>query len=130
MSDYKIRLENFSNAMDRLNEALALPDESSFKVDVCVKRFEFTYETCKKTLESALQYLEIFTKNPREVIRESEKQGFISGLEIWNDMRDDRNDSSHEYNERKVAQIAKNAPRYLKEFEYVLNQLRLLDSTK
>lgn len=128
MSDYKIRLENLCNAMERLSEAIALPDDNNFKVDVCVKRFEFTYETCKKTLEAALQQLEIFTKNPREVIRESEKQGLISGIEIWNNMRDDRNDTSHEYNELKVAQIAKNVPQYFQEFEYVLNKIRNLDS--
>lgn len=48
MSDYKIKVQNFSNALIKLKEALAVPSENPLKIDGCIKRFEFTYETAKK----------------------------------------------------------------------------------
>lgn len=123
MSEHSMKLYNFANAIARLEEALALPDDNKFKIDVCVKRFEFTYETCKKALEYALSERDIFVNNPREVIKQSERQGLITGIAIWDKMRDDRNDSSHEYNAKKTAQIAGNIPEYAKEFKFVLDKI-------
>lgn len=118
------KIKNFKQALARLTEALNEPSSNPLKVDGCVKRFEFTYETCKKTLEAVLMDLGFFIAgNPREAIKEAGLQGFISNLELWDKMREDRNDTTHEYNTGKAAEIYSRIPTYAKEFEFVLEKL-------
>jgi nucleotidyltransferase substrate binding protein (TIGR01987 family) len=129
MKHYKIKIKNFMEAYLRLEEALAEPDSNKLKVDSCVKRFEFTYEMCKKTLEAVLLDLGVaVTGNPRAVIKESILQGFLSSLELWDKMREDRNDTTHEYNNKKAHEIYSRIPAYSKEFELVLRKLGNLNA--
>ncbi len=116
---------NLENALTRLNEAMQAPDSYNLKTDACVKRFEFTYEICKKTLETALAEFDIhINNNPKEVIKLSGVKGLLSDTEIWESMREDHNDSSHEYDQEKASEIYKRIPLYIKEFEYVIKKLR------
>jgi nucleotidyltransferase substrate binding protein (TIGR01987 family) len=124
MKHSRTKINNFREAVLRLNEALAEPDSNKLKVDGCVQRFEFTYETCKKILESALLDLGFsIENNPRETIKEAGLQGFITSLELWDKMREDRNDTSHEYNNKKAAEIYSRIPAYAAEFKLVLEKL-------
>ncbi len=124
MKDSKAKIQNFREAFLRLSEALAEPDSNSLKVDGCIQRFEFTYEMCKKTLETVLLDLGFgVAENPREVIKEAGLQGFISSMEIWDEMREDRNDTSHEYNEEQAKEIYSRIPSYAAEFKLVLEKL-------
>lgn len=124
MKDSQTKIKNFKEALLRLKEALQEPDSNPLKIDGSVQRFEFTYEMCKKTLEAVLLDLGFGVANsPREAIKEAGLQGFVSSLELWDKMRDDRNDTSHEYNKKKAAEICSRIPLYAKEFESVLEKL-------
>lgn len=122
-----MKIENFEKALIKFNDAMQSPDSNEFKVDVCIKRFEFTYEVCKKTLVFALNRLDITTSNPRETIKEAGLQGFITDIELWDRMREDRNNTSHEYDENKALEIYQHLPEYEKEFEFVLTKLKKSD---
>ncbi len=124
-SKLEMKVQNLGNALARLNEAMQAPDSYNLKTDACIKRFEFTYEVCKKTLEIALEEFDIhISNNPKEVIRVSGVKGLLSDTEIWESMREDRNDSSNEYDQEKASEIYKRIPLYIKEFEYVIKKLR------
>ncbi len=118
-----MKTHNFEKALTRLQEALDSPDSNEFKLDVCIKRFEFTYEICKKALEANLREINVVANNPKEAIKKSGQYGIIRGLEVWDKMRGDRNDTSHEYDEEKALKIYKNIPEYAKEFKFVLDKL-------
>lgn len=119
-----MKINNLEKAVSKLQEALSLSDDIPVKVDACIKRFEFTYEVCKKTLRFAVQELGFSVSNPREVLRYAGQQGFLHNISLWDKMREDRNDSSHEYDEEKALEIYRNIPEYAKEFEFVLNSIK------
>lgn len=128
MKEHEIKIQNFSNALLRLQEAIAEPRSNNLKIDGCIKRFEFTYEACKKALEAVLAELGIIEKdNTRELIRKAGGQGFISGMELWDDIRKDRNDTTHEYDDIKAAEIYSRIPSYAAEFKFVLEKLKKLN---
>lgn len=124
MKKLELKIDNFTKALLRLNEALEVMEENKFKPDVCIQRFEFTYEMCWKTLQSALREKGIMATSPREVIEKANKESLIENMEIWIDMKNSRNDSSHEYNEETAKEIYSRIPQYAKEFEFVLERLK------
>lgn len=124
MQKLDIKIKNFAKALSRLNEALQEMEENRFKPDVCIQRFEFTYEMCWKMLQAALRERGVIAPSPREVFEKATKESFIGDSQIWVDMRNDRNDSSNEYNEEKAKEIYKNIPAYAQEFEKVLERVR------
>ncbi len=65
-----------------------------------IKRFEFTMELAWKTIQDILNsrgYLDI--KGPKPVIKQAFRDEIISDGQEWINMLDDRNKSSHLYNE-------------------------------
>lgn len=123
MKHLEIKISNFSKALNRLKMALAR-EEDDVKIDVCIKRFEFTYELCWKAMQSALRELGVIATNPRDVFDKANKQEMVDNVELWLQMKDDRNDTAHEYDEKKAAEIYSRISAYAKEFGLVLERLR------
>ena len=104
-------LYNFSNALDRFVSVIEREiefKESGFEdvyLDLVVKRFEFTYEMSWKALKRYLSYLGIEAKNPRMVFKEAYAQEIISDEDGWLDMIEQRNLSSHIYDESEIKEI-------------------------
>ena len=104
-------LYNFSQALDRFIKVV--DTEKKFKedgfedvyLDLVVKRFEFTYEMSWKALKRYLSFLGIEVTNPRNVFKEAYAQSIISGETIWLDMIEQRNLSSHIYDELEISEI-------------------------
>ena len=99
------RLVNLARALDRLDEALAVPPDAPLAVDGTVQRFEFTFELAWKTAKAALQDEGVATRTPREALREAMRAGWLDDEEAWLSMFDDRNLSSHVYSEEVAAEI-------------------------
>jgi len=97
------KLNDFGKALLRLNEAI---DESknnsasSTLKDGVIQRFEFCYEICWKLMKYYLENEGIQeAKSPKSTFRESFKIGIIEDGEAWIDMLNDRNLTSHVYDE-------------------------------
>jgi nucleotidyltransferase substrate binding protein (TIGR01987 family) len=96
----------FNRALDRLKEALAEP-ESPFLRDSVVKRFEITFEMAWKTM-----YRFLLLKGERmapkawDVLPVALESLLIADARLWDQMREYRNDTSHEYDENKAVEIA------------------------
>ena len=97
------KLSDFGRALLRLNEAI---DESknnqlsSTLKDGVIQRFEFCYEICWKLIKYYLENEGIQeAKSPKSTFREAFKIGIIQDGEKWIDMLNDRNLSSHVYDE-------------------------------
>lgn len=93
-------------------------------LDVAAKRFEFTYEMAWKALKRVLDYLGIDARAPRPVFKEAYAQGLLGDEQVWLDMIEMRNLSSHVYDEHEISRILLELERYLAAFDSLLNSLR------
>lgn len=101
-----LKIQNFENAVNRLKEAIDKVEDDLDK-DGAIQRFEFTVELLWKTLKVILEFHGIDCNSPRNCIKEAFKNNLISDDEIILDMLEDRNKSSHIYNEQMSNEIYK-----------------------
>lgn len=100
------RLEHFERALQRLKEVIEEdPKKTSAIIDGTIQRFEFTYELAWKLAKELLNYNGIEANSPRAVIKESFAQNLINDGEEWIRMLEDRNKTSHIYDEQQALKI-------------------------
>lgn len=104
-SDLLMAIERLKKAHKRLKEAVEVATDDLDK-DGVLQRFEFTVELLWKTTKILLEYNKIDASGgPRHCIKEAFRYGYILDDEIILDMLDDRNKSSHIYDDRTSAEI-------------------------
>lgn len=119
----------FERALERFRTVVTERDRwmadghGDIVLDVAVKRFEFTYEMAWKALKRFLDYLGIDVRAPRPVFKEAFAQGLLSEEQVWLDMIEMRNLSSHIYDEQEVSKILTDLDRYLAAFEALQDRL-------
>jgi len=90
-------LNNLERAMIKLEDALTIPKDRELVVEGTIQRFEFVIELMWKTLKRALEYEGVYTKTPRESLKEAFKIGWLHDEDAWLNMLDQRNTTSHVY---------------------------------
>lgn len=104
-------LYNFSNALSKYKSAVDRYEEfknegfEDVYLDLIVKRFEFTYEMSWKALKRYLEFLGFEIKSPRMAFQEAFSQQIIDNEAVWLDMIEQRNLSSHVYDEIQISEI-------------------------
>lgn len=93
-------------------------------LDVAAKRFEFTYEMAWKALKRVLDYLGIDALSPRAVFKEAFAQNLLGEEQVWLDMIELRNLSSHVYDENEIARLLDDLDRFVAAFDALLVRLR------
>ena len=119
MKRYEQRLEDFINALKRLNEAVK-EEPTDIVIDGTIQRYEFTFELSWKLLKDYLEYNGMSENigSPREIIKQAYQSNIIDNGEIWIQMMLDRNSLSHIYYENKSREIYNNIKNiYISEFE-------------
>ena len=106
MGRFEERRKEFSNAVQRLKEALD-EKESDIIIDGVLHRFEFTFELAWKTMKDYLEYIGVIEKtgSPREIIKSAFEYGMIEDGEAWIKMMLARNSLSHLYDEAKSREV-------------------------
>jgi len=117
-SDVLLKIQNFEKALERLKEAVQRAKDDLDK-DGVIQRFEFTVELLWKTLKAILEYQGIECYAPRNCIKEAFKSNIVDDDEIILDMLEDRNKSSHIYNEEMSDEIFERIKNVY--FEYLEN---------
>lgn len=87
-------------------------------IDATIQRFEFSIELFWKTLKRQLAYEGIETTTPRETMKHAYKSGWLHEEAPWIDMLNDRNRSSHIYNEEMAIEIYDHIRSYQKELAH------------
>ena len=126
MSDYRVKLTNFHNAMSRLKEGVQKWDEADdLARDGLIQRFEFTFELAWKTLKTFFEEEGLIGLNsPKTVLREAYAAGLLKSEELWLAMLQDRNSTAHIYSEQVAVQICRRIQeRYLDAFAELIEQL-------
>jgi len=124
---------DFEKAARKLREALAEdPRQAAGTVlDGTVQRFEFTFELAWKLAKHVLAYQGVEADNPRDVIKGGFQQNFFKDGNAWIAMLEDRNKTSHVYDEEEVRRIYDNIKKkyyplleeFGKEMERIINKL-------
>ena len=103
---WKERFESFCKALSQLETGLQQKEFSVLEKDGVIKRFEFTFELAWKTLQDVLTdrgYPDI--KGPKPVIKQAFSDEIITDGQAWIDMLNDRNKSTHLYDETSARAI-------------------------
>ena len=105
---FGIKLENFQKALARLREGIGETEQSESLTlrDGCIQRFEFTAELAWKAareylLQQGLQDI----NSPKPVMREAFHNGLVSDEQGWLQLLQDRNLTSHLYDEQEADEI-------------------------
>ena len=113
MSEQDIRWQqrfNYTKALAQLREAVALARQrslSKLEQQGLIQGFEFTHELAWKTLKDFLEHRGVQDLyGSKDATRQAFKVGLIEEGQIWMDMIQSRNLTSHTYNEETAAQIA------------------------
>lgn len=116
-------LYNFNNALEKFNAVIEMENEikaqgfEDMYLDLIVKRFEFTFEMGWKALKRLLEFLGFEAKSPRMVFQEGYAQGLIKDEAVWLDMIEQRNLTSHVYDEYQIKEILNKTEDYQKAFK-------------
>lgn len=97
-------VSRYSDAVKRLKEAIEMA-ENPLSIDGTIQRFEFTFEQAWKTVQKFLRFEGVDCNSPRNCIKEAFSIGLVSDGELWLDMLDDRNMTSHIYDETETKNI-------------------------
>lgn len=108
MDRFISKLENFQQAMARLQESIAEAENSASLTmrDGVIQRFEFTAELAWKTVKAYLQSEAIGEINgPKSVMKEAFANHLIQDEAGWIQLLNDRNVTSHLYDEAVAEEI-------------------------
>jgi len=97
-------LKKINNAFAKLKEGVA-EAKSELQRDGVIQRFEFTFEAFWKAIRVILRDKGIETKTPKESLQEAFRIGWIDNEEIFLDMLEDRNKTSHIYDKDTATEI-------------------------
>jgi len=132
-ADKKLRFEdglhNFQKAVERFGEVVDRREEfyregfGDIYLDLVVKRFEFTFEMSWKAIKRYLDFIGLSCNNPRSCFQEAYAQKLITEERIWLDMIEQRNLSSHIYDENEIKGILLKIGEYKIAFEQLLKEL-------
>lgn len=110
MSNFEHRLENFKKSVERLEEALAeyTITKSTTVRDGAIHRFKLCTELAWKTTREYLAeqgFVEL--NSPKTVMREAYSYKIIDDQDTWIQILNDRNLTSHFYDEKTADEIFK-----------------------
>ncbi len=103
------RLENYKQAVANINEIYDCIQKNGLGkiyIMALIQAFEIVFEQAWKTVKDYLEYQGIKTDTPREAIKTAFLRNLISNGELWIEMMESRNKTSHTYNENYAKMIA------------------------
>lgn len=105
---WKQRFQNFDKVYKRLIHAIAVvKDEPKNEVLAAglIQTYEFTFELAWKTLKDYLEMEGFTVPSPRATIRQAFQSGYIGHAETWMQALNDRNLTTHTYDEQIAAKV-------------------------
>jgi len=121
---YKINRKKLINAFLSLEKAVK-EDINEYVQDSVIQRFEFTFELFRKTLKFYL-LLHWFEENtPRSIMKKSFEINFLDEIEIYIDMIDIRNLTSHTYDSNLAIDVYNFIVKNYKKIGKVINKLKI-----
>jgi nucleotidyltransferase substrate binding protein (TIGR01987 family) len=121
----KIKFEKFEKALISLEAIYLKPmQDDRSNVDATIQRFEFTFELAWKFLKDYFFEQGIELNYPKEVLQQAFKVDLISDERVWLKMLNDRNMTSHTYNQQLADEIYCSIKLYVPDLRDLLNKVR------
>lgn len=125
------RANSFGKAYARLKSAVELAEQrdlSDLEAQGLIQGFEYTHEVAWKTMKNFLESQGVLNLyGSRDTTREAFRNGLIENGEVWMDMVEKRNLTSHTYDEETAAEVVLTIRTdYFTEFEKLLLRLQQL----
>ena len=115
---------NFEKALKNLKRSLATPVLEPRDSSGIIKDFEMTYELSWKVLKKFLLKAGHETLGAKDVFSRAYQLGYLKNEKGWLEMIEDRNQTSHVYDEKQAGVIVKKvASTYLALFEALFEEL-------
>jgi len=105
------RVQLLLRALDRLETALARP-EDDITLDACIQRFEFMLRAAWKAIQRQARVEGLDCASPRECLRVAFGLGLVEDDAQWMSMVEDRNRTSHTYDEAIARAVYRALPGY------------------
>lgn len=124
MKDLSTKKDNANKAISALKKALARDWQNDEELrDAVIQRFEFSLETTWKLFKAHYENEGIKLDTPKAVFRQLHASNLINyeETEFALKMVDDRNLSSHTYNEALAIEIANKIPEYYQFLSRIYN---------
>lgn len=126
---WKQRFENYKLANQNLHETcekIKIEGLNKIYTMAVIQAYEMSFELAWKTIKNYLEYNGTNVENPRSAIKEAFAQKLINDGQLWIEMMEARNKTSHTYKEEFAKQIAENILNsYIKQFDDLQNILEL-----
>lgn len=120
----RAEFRQFWQALSRFEEGLALPVDPVVR-DACIQRFEFTFETAWKAIQADASAEGLECTSPRDCFRTAFRMGILDLQETsWLKMVEDRNRTSHTYDEETAEEIYRSLRGYAQLFGALLGKHR------
>ncbi|MBI2604685.1 MAG: nucleotidyltransferase substrate binding protein [Deltaproteobacteria bacterium] len=116
-------LENFKKAIEALKEALSLPIQTARDRAGVIQSFEFTYEMSWKALKRYLEHAGHEAQTARDAFRKAYSLGFIEDEQAWLGMIEDRNLTSHTYDQEIADEVIARVRGYVPCYEKLLKNI-------
>lgn len=103
---FEVARTQYNRALDRLNEVVAL-DENDIIRDSLIQRFEFTYELAWKSMFYWMRDQgEQVPEMQKPIIQAAFRCELIVSPDVWESMKEQRDETSHTYNEAKAVSVS------------------------
>ena len=116
--------DSLKASLERLDEALAVPEDRPLAVDGTIQRFEFTFELFWKAVRRLLAEQGVEANSPRAVLQQAYRLGWLDDEGRWLKLLEDRNLTSHTYQEALALEIYRRIPVHHAAMRDVVQKLR------
>ena len=111
-------------SLQRLGEALAVPEDRPLAVDGTIQRFEFTFELFWKVVRRLLARQGVEANSPKAVLQQAYRLGWLDDEQRWLKLLEDRNLTSHTYREALALEIYRRIPAHYVAMSEAVRKLR------
>ena len=116
------RISVLGQALTRLDEALDRPEDPIVR-DACIQRFEFTFEMAWKAVQAQAMAEGLECVSPRDCFRTAFRLGLVENDTRWMAMVEDRNRTTHTYDEKAAREIYQALRDYARMMRRLLERL-------
>ena len=123
--EFENKFKNLESALNSLKEAIVLDKKNekeeikSMFRDSCIQRFEYSYELSWKFMKYILEKhdIEIETRSPKQSLKTAFKNWYIDNLDLWFNLAEYRNKTSHEYEQNIADKLYLHIPQFFVEMQ-------------
>lgn len=120
---------SFKKSVQRFKEILQ-KEKTVENRDSAIQRFEFTIELAWKCMQKFLKSEQIICRSPNECLKEVFKFGIIEDDSRWQKAFEDRNLTSHTYDEENADDVYSRLSNYIEIFENLEKNLEKIKKKK